>query len=371
VAKSEERFGGDLPGFSKRIGEMGIRHGLWYDPRMGYKLPEYEENQDGLIPPTMRKPQDKGYSEGHFDMACQAGRKLLEDALERMVTEYGARYLWHDLNTAPRDNYWDEYEEPNRAGLTELFHYNASDEFYDRFLERHPDVWIMWCGGGGSMINLGVLRRCHSLWIADNNDYSTEEEKDANTDINRAYRTSLNWIMPSSYITNFLSAGMLYQWRENIGTRDLLSLLGGCFTIHGPMVNLKTRDHADIARAVGLFKSVRHFFTKDFWSFFPPTQDRLGWDGWQFHDPETRSGILLFFKRRDCREDTREVELKWVREEHPEAPLQIGVIEGQVEVEELGGAKIRVKMEGDAALLRYDSEKRKLLSEGGHGMMTM
>ncbi len=353
VARDESRFGGDLLGFSRHLRERGMRHGLWYDPRFGYKLPEYEEKWDALIPPAFNKPQDKGYAEGHINMACREGRALMEETLNRLVEDYGAAYIWHDLNCSPRPEYWNSYESPNRRGLTELLHYNGSNEVYDRFLEKHPDVWIMWCGGGGSMIDLGVLRRCHSLFIADNNDYSASGSENANCDINRAYRTALNWILPSSYITNMLGAAGAYDYRENIGTRDLLSLFGGCFTLHGLLARLKPADLAEIAHLVGVFKGVRHFFTKDFWSLFPQAEDREGWDGWQFHDPETRSGVLLLFKRRDCVKDKQSVRLKWLENAEP----LFGNIVGEADIRRRDDV-FEISLPGDCALLRYDCEAR-------------
>jgi hypothetical protein len=346
----EERFPGGLKAFSEQMANLGILLGLWFDPRVNVMTEPHENLRDCLLPYRLTAPRDRAWDMGLIDMSTAAGREFMSELLERLVVEFGARYLWHDLNVHPRQRYWDHVEEEGRRGLRELRHYVAQSTIYTEFLEKHPDVWIEWCGGGGSMMNLGVFRHAHTLHIADN--CGIREAEQPNADIWRAYRTSLNWILPATYINNhFGPAGGMYEHHEGMGMEVFLTQFGSMMNLHRTISRWSRKDRADAARCIGVFKNVRHYMNKDFWSLFPPPEDRKGWDGWQFHDPDTGAGLLLFFKRRDCEEGRQAVELRWPDDL---GCLSFGTVLGEATVGVKDGRCVDVTMEGRAALVRYD-----------------
>ncbi len=346
----EERFPGGLKSFSERMEELGIILGLWYDPRINVLTEPHERLRDCLLPYKCMEAADRAWNMGLIDMSVEAGRELMWELLERFVVEFGARYLWHDLNTHPRRRYWDHVEQEGRRGLKELRHYVAQSELYADFLEEYPDVWIEWCGGGGSMLNLGVFRHAHTLHIADCAGICDAEKP--NSDHWRIYRTSLNWILPATYINNhFGPAGGMYEQHDRMGLEVWLSQMGSALNLHKTISNWSVEDRADAARAIGVFKNIRHYLNKDFWSLFPPAEDRESWDGWQFHDPDTGTGVLFFFKRRDCEQNDRTLKLRWPEDV---GALTFGTVMGEATVRPEGGRSLTVSMESKAALVRYD-----------------
>ncbi len=346
----EDRFPGGLKAFSERMEELGIILGLWYDPRINVLTEPHERLRDCLVPYKCIDPNDRAWNMGLIDMSTAGGRELMFELLERFVVEFGARYLWHDLNVHPRRRYWDHVEQEGRRGLKELRHYVAQSELYAEFLEQYPDVWIEWCGGGGSMLNLGVFRHAHTLHIADCCGIWDAEKP--NSDHWRIYRTSLNWILPATYINNhFGPAGGMYEHHDRMGLEVWLSQMGSALNLHRTISKWSVEDRADAARAISVFKNIRHYLNKDFWSLFPPAQDRESWDGWQFHDPDTGTGILVFFKRRDCEVDERTVDLRWPDDL---SDYSFGTVMGEADVEARGDRTVKVTMRSKAALVRYD-----------------
>jgi hypothetical protein len=342
-----KRFPEGINEFARRLAKRGIVLGLWYDPRLNVFTEAQTQWQDALTPYHCVAPNDKAWNLPLIDMGSQAGRECMFELLERMVVEFGAKHLWHDLNTSPRPRFWQETEQEGRKGLMELRHYMGSDQVYDRFLKEYPGVWIKWCGSGGTMLNLGVFRRVHSFRLADFGGVRDAETTDY--DAPRDMRTGLNWILPTTYLTNLLSLPKIDRDEE----RDFifLNLFGSTFTLHHTCRHWSDRDRAAATRAIGVYKNVRHYLRDgDFWSLLPQPQGHQGWDAWQFHDPVTSSGLLVFFKRRDCKDDTCSIRPRW-----PEnwRDLRFAPLLGQARAT-IGPDGLEIDMPDRAALLRYE-----------------
>jgi hypothetical protein len=309
----ETRFPDGLAEHAAEINRMGISLGLWFDPRVNRLTDEYARAEDVLLTYKASDGKDNVWTMGLIDLRTQAGRRYMFELLETFVVDYGADYLWHDLNVDPRQRYWDDVEEPHRRGLAELMHYNGMDEVYDAFHAAYPHVTIEWCGGGGSMIHLGTLRRAHTFFIADYNDLPGAAPEQLNTDRGRCYRTCLNWILPSVYLTNFLSIPTkAYEHTDRIGIHNFLPQMGSSLSYHQYVSEWSEGDLADADLAVRTFKHIRRFLDGDFWGLFGAPTDETGWDGWQFHDPQTATGVIFLFKMRDCTETKTSIAPRWL-----------------------------------------------------------
>ncbi len=345
---NKTRFPNGLKAFADEINAKGIGLGLWYDPRINTLTAAHETCRDFLIPYKHSSSEDNVWDMGYIDLGVEEGRKFLFSLLEKWIVEFGATYLWHDLNTEPRPRYWDYYEEEDRRGLKELRHYIGSDMMYDELLAKHPHVAIEWCGGGGSMLNLGVFRRAHTLHIADYSEICGSAPEDVHTDGVRCYRTSLNWILPAGYISNPIKINSgIYEHCDGIGMHNFLTQMGSAFDFGIIISNWSRKDLDDAREAVAVFKQIRHYLHKDFWGLFPLPKDRNAWDGWQFHDPDTQSGLLFFFKLRDSEADTQTVKPNWT-----EGTMMIEPVLGKADIVQ-DGQQLIVSMPGKGALLRY------------------
>jgi hypothetical protein len=354
----KSRFPEGIKAFSEDLLKSGIKMGVWIDPRINRNTEFYEPNKDILIEFTGNSYQDEVNETGLIDLSVESGRQYMLELLEKFIVDYGAGFIWHDLNDVPQKRYFNKYEESNRKGLKKLRYWQGCDMVYDEIRRRHPDVWIEWCGGGGSMINLGILRRAHSLFISDYSDFNHEDypgctvSDNLNTDISRSYRTCLNWIFPSGYISNFMNIDMINKYGVNIGMNNLLSQFGSAFSLNKLLMLMSDKNKNDIKKAVKVFKSVRHFLHKDYWSLFPIPKDRLGWDGWQFHDPESGSGIILLFKRIGSKNDTETIKPNWLGK-GKKIDVKILIGEGEIVTDSGNWA---VTMTDMALLCRYSQK---------------
>jgi alpha-galactosidase len=355
---AESRFPDGLDAFAEDLAGRGMMLGLWYDPRVNPLVDDYEEAEDALVPFKQLRVNDKAWAMGLIDLGRESGRNYMLSLVERFVEEYGAQWIWHDLNVEIRERYWDNVEEPDRRGLMELRYNEGMHRVYEEILERWPDVWIEWCASGGTMIDLGTVRRSHTLWIADYSDMAP----DGTTDNSRAYRSCLNWIFPTTCLLNTIYSrhtagqeGAGYeagQDERDVRMHHLLTQFGSPFGLGHPLIKWSDGDLEDVKKAIAVFKDVRHYLTKEFWGLFKPHTARDAWDGWQFHDPDDGSGILILMKGSDCTKDTEPVEARWM--DPDEVDLEVLLGEARIVPER---EALRVTLPGQAALISYESKK--------------
>ena len=171
---SDERFPSGLEIFAEHVHKHNMRFGMWFEPRVTVNSHDYNNYKDILL--KTGKKYDANVSNEFeasvrdnylVDLGKKRGEDYFVNVVENVIEKYGADWLWFDYNTDPRPTYWEDIEEPNRKGICELKFYSGLYHFFDRLLEKYPNLWIESCASGGRIIDFGVLRRCHSIWVSD------------------------------------------------------------------------------------------------------------------------------------------------------------------------------------------------------------
>ncbi|MFP4580598.1 MAG: alpha-galactosidase [Candidatus Sumerlaeia bacterium] len=351
-----DRFGENIKDFSDYLTQRGMRLGLWYDHRLGLQAESLPKARDVLLEfdPVFEQEVRKHNNPLSYDinvnptvdLSREAGRQYVLDTLERLVTEYGARFIWYDYNTNPRTFYFDCNEASNRRGLLELKFYQGLDQVMAEFRRRHPDVWVEFCASGGRMLNIAILRYSHSLWITD---YTGSDCDQA-----FAIRTGANLLFPAVY--NHQSYYMRKDTKEKklpVAPEDMLAHFAGSCGVSQGLVLDTDEQIAGLIEMAGLFKQVRHYLEGDYYMLLPQATDKNAWEACQFHLPEKGEGIAIILRLEES--ETREGKIK-LRGIGDQAPAQIEILSGDAKCEARGNELILEFAEGcRATLIKYAS----------------
>ena len=354
-----ERLPEGVEEFGEYVRDKGMKLGLWFDPRINPRADAFEEHRDILLPPdeSMMEP-GKPFSARDFwgshlvDLGRQEGQNYLFELMDRFAGEYGAEWIWLDMNAYPRDLYWNALEPEDRRGLMELRYYRGLYTALDRFRSEHPGVRIESCANGGMVIDLGMIRRSHSIWI---NDYVAFDGigQATDMDITRNYRSGANHFLPTALVQSSLYIPKsVRESDETFGEHNYLSHFAGSMTLGQGLCHWKPADVAEAARCVGQFKEIRHYLRGDYHELFPLPEGKDAWDGWQFHDPETERGLLMLFRLPDSEQTTQTIRLHGLSED---AEVRFNVRLGSVELTHRGGGETEVTLPGQAALVEYEA----------------
>jgi alpha-galactosidase len=292
---AEPRFSGGFAAFVERLRARRMGLGLWFDPRIHTASPDGPRWDHACAPSLRRHPRDMAWDAGLIDTGRAEGRRCLRDLHDRLVA-LGATLLWHDLNSEPQGRYWGHHDEPGRRGLAELRYWAGLFAVYDDLIARHPQVLVEWCGSGGTMINLGILRRAHLMWLTDKADLRLRPGATPDAARARAVRSGVLWMLPADRIIHTLYPRGLEACAEAIWPEAVVQL-GSVLAYGQTLAQASPAARADLARVVAVYRRIRHLLGKEFWGLAegaPPRED--AWDGWQFHDPQTGCGVLILFR---------------------------------------------------------------------------
>jgi len=188
-------------------------------------------------------------------------------------------------------------ESADRKGLVELGFYQGWYRAVDETLKKHPALWIESCAAGGRIIDLGQLRRSQSIWVAD---------EAVTDDANRNRRHGLNRILPAVYIQSslFIDPAIIGSEKQNVplgGDHRFLTYFSGDFGFGQGLPFWQEEDIRAAAKSVAQYKSYRHYLEGDYYPLLPMPMTADAWDGCQYHDPESQSGLLLVYRLGDSK----------------------------------------------------------------------
>lgn len=177
-----------LEGLSKRINDLGMHFGLWFEPEMvspGSNL--YKEHPDWILHTASRKP-----TVGRFQYILDLSRKDVCDYIIETICEILRRanieYVKWDMN-----RYMTEVGSslllPERQ--CEVMHRYILGLYYvlETITSRFPNVLFEGCAGGGGRFDGGMLYYMPQIWTSDDSDAVERMEIQYGTSLVYPYST--------------------------------------------------------------------------------------------------------------------------------------------------------------------------------------
>jgi alpha-galactosidase len=170
-------------------------------------------------------------------------------------------------------------EQPDRVGITESEHIAGLYQMWDGIKERHPDMVMEGCSGGGRRIDLETVSRFH---------WHQKSDRWYDSESDQSSLCGANLYLPGGTINIPTMA------TDNYGA---WSSFGGQFSLGWDPID--PTFPMDKARSqVELYKRIRPLLSGD---YYPLTGCALEtpWISYQFHRRDLNSGFALVFRRSD------------------------------------------------------------------------
>lgn len=227
---------------------------------------------------------DEGFEQGLLNLGCPAGLEQAKQSAFSVIDRYGVDILRQDFNVIPVP-YWQENDEEGRVGMCQVHYINGLYALWDAILERYPHILIENCAGGGTRLEIEMMRRSINMWRSDYHHMSM---------VTRQFQTeALTWWIPyyGSYMESVIHEDpdrQVYSCRSCYAP----ALVGNFFT-------RKEEEYARMSKILDEYISVRPFMYEDYYPVFGQTLTEDDWGGWQFDRSAQGDGILMAF----CREE--------------------------------------------------------------------
>ncbi len=164
-----KKFPNGLKPFIDKVHSLGMEFGLWVEPEMVNPDSDlYREHPDWVLNFPGR-PRTEARNQLVLNLARPDVRAYVFGFLDKLLTENDIAFLKWDYNRNWSEPGWPAA--PN--GAQQNVYVDFTRNFYSILAElrqKHPQVEIESCSGGGSRVDLGVMQYTDEVWPSDNTD---------------------------------------------------------------------------------------------------------------------------------------------------------------------------------------------------------
>ena len=280
---NETKLGGSLDSLVKRINEIGLKFGLWFEPEMiSEKSRLYELHPDWAVKAPNRETYI-GRNQLILDLARDEVRSYVIEAVSKVLESAPIEYVKWDMNRNISDAYSISLE--YRQG--EFFHRYVLGlyEVMEAIVKAFPHILFEGCSAGGNRFDLGILYYMPQIW--------TSDDTDANERTHIQEGTSFGY--PLSTMSAHVSAVPNHQTLRSTSIETRFHV--ACFGVLGyeiDITKLSEREKQAIAQQISFYKKYRHLF--QFGTYY-----RLESDDnhvlWQVVSEDRKESVVLLYQR--------------------------------------------------------------------------
>ncbi|KFF30551.1 alpha-galactosidase [Bifidobacterium bombi] len=168
-APNKDRLPQGMTGLAKRINDMGMKFGLWFEPEAVNKDSDlYRTHPDWAIH-TPDRHMNHGRNEFLLDFSNPDVVDNIYTQMHRILSTANISYIKWDMNRLVSEGF-DNIRGPESQGE---FHHRYILGVYSllqRLLDAFPDLLIEGCASGGGRFDMGMLYYTPQIWCSDDTD---------------------------------------------------------------------------------------------------------------------------------------------------------------------------------------------------------
>ncbi len=155
-----KRFPSGMKALCDKAKAIGIAPGMWCEIEAVGRDADLNRTHEEII------AKRQGRSLGYVCFGSKAGRDWAMGVVDRILGEYGAKWIKFDFNLDPGFG-CDRIDHDHGPGDGLYAHYQGYYQFLDQLREKYPDVVIENCSSGGLRNDIGMMSHCPVGFLAD------------------------------------------------------------------------------------------------------------------------------------------------------------------------------------------------------------
>lgn len=275
--------------------EMGARLMLWFEIERAMKETKVvQEHPEGfIIFPNSRNCM--------INYGIPEAKEYTKNLIATKMRELNCSCYRQDCNFT-LDIFFERNDAPDRRGITEIKHITGMYEVWDHLLESIPGIVIDNCAGGGRRFDIETLSRSIPFFRSD---YQCNFNE--NPEVLQVHNSNISRYLPYNGCTS-KSKGDMYTARSAYSSSFGVACYNTIFQ------SMDEEDFAWLKKMTDEYLSIRRYFSCDFYNHASSVFDDTAWCVWQYHDPDTDSGIVMAFRRSNSPFDRMTLSLSGVSE---------------------------------------------------------
>lgn len=229
----------------KRVRELGMQFGLWFEPEMINPDSDLARAHPGWIMQTGDRLPPLARDQQVLDLTNPEAYAYVRSRLLALIREYDLDFIKWDHNRDLVDA--GSTARGGRAAVHAQTH--AVYRLLDEIRAEHPRLEIESCSGGGGRVDLGILERTDRVWASDCIDPAERQQ-------------IMRWtgqLLPPELIGSHIGAGRSHTTgrRHDLAFRAATAFFGH-YGIEWDLTTLTDGELDDLASWVALHKRHRH-----------------------------------------------------------------------------------------------------------------
>lgn len=158
-----------ISGLSRKITDMGMRFGLWFEPEMVNEDSNlFRAHPDWILATPGREPS-LGRNQYVLDFSRKEVVDAIYDMMEKVIADSTISYIKWDMNRSITECYSAACG-PEQQG--EVYHRYILGvyDLYERLIARFPEILFESCASGGARFDPGMLYYAPQAWCSDDTD---------------------------------------------------------------------------------------------------------------------------------------------------------------------------------------------------------
>jgi alpha-galactosidase len=230
-----------------KVHSLAMDFGLWVEPEMVNPNSDlYRKHPDWVLNfPT--RPHTEGRNQLVLNLARPDVRDYVFQFLDKLLEENDIAFLKWDYNRNWSEPGWPAVAPEDQKQVYITYVQNLYS-ILDRLRAKHPQVEIESCSGGGSRVDLGIMRYTDEVWPSDNTD--AFDRLLIQDGFSYAYTPGvmMAWVTDSPTPVNQRTLSLEYRF---------LSAMQGALGVGANLNHWKPEDFATAKRMVARYKQVR------------------------------------------------------------------------------------------------------------------
>jgi alpha-galactosidase len=244
---NKQKFPRGLKPLIDKVHSLGMDFGLWVEPEMVnpdsnlFRMhPDWALQFEG-------RPQTLGRNQLVLNLARPEVRDYVLKSLDALLGENDIAFLKWDYNRNWAEPGWPSEPIAKQKNVYVDFTRNYY-EILAELRKRHPMVEIESCSGGGSRVDLGVLKYTDEVWPSDNTDAYDRLKIQNGFTYAYAPATMMAWVTDSPTWANNRALSLEYRF---------LSSMQGSLAIGANLTKWTPQEVATAKRMITLYKGMR------------------------------------------------------------------------------------------------------------------
>jgi alpha-galactosidase len=230
-----------------KVHSLGMDFGLWVEPEMVNPDSDLYRKHPDWVLNFAGRPRSEGRHQLVLNLARPDVRAYVFQVLDKLLNENDIAFLKWDYNRNWSEPGWPAVA-PEDQKKVYIDYVQNLYSILAEVREKHPHVEIEGCSGGGSRVDLGIMRYSEEVWPSDNTDaFDRLLIQDGFT---YAYAPAVMaaWVTDSP--TGFNQRVLSLEYR-------FLSSMQGVLGIGANLTDWKPEDFATAKKMVAQYKQVR------------------------------------------------------------------------------------------------------------------